>query len=111
MSRFSNRRLLKNNLEEYEEFFEDRNVKQITHFGTGVLKYPSVGQVSTLQSVQKVWTVGDRYYKVAAEYYGNPRLWWVIAHYNKKPTEADVRVGDIIYIPLPLERIMSYIVG
>ena len=58
MSRFSNRRLLKNDLEEYEEFFEERNVKQITHFGTGVLNYPSVGQVLTLQSVQKVWTTG-----------------------------------------------------
>tara|TARA_Y100000310_G_scaffold322106_1_gene380695 strand:+ start:1553 stop:1888 length:336 start_codon:yes stop_codon:yes gene_type:complete len=109
MSRFSNRRLLKNDLEEYEEFFEDRDVKQIVHFGTGVLKYPSVAQVRTLQSVQKVWSVGDRYYKLAAEYYGNPRLWWVIAHYNKKPTESNVSVGDIIYIPLPLEKIMSYI--
>ena len=111
MSRFSNRRLLKNDLEEYEEFFEDRNVTQITHFGTGVLKYPSAAQVRRLQSVQKVWPTGDRYYKLAAQYYGNPRLWWVIAHYNKKPTEADVRVGDLIYIPLPLERVMAYITG
>jgi nucleoid-associated protein YgaU len=109
MSRYSSRRLLKNNLEEYEEFFDDRGVKQITHFGTGVLKYPSVAQVRRLQNVQHIWKTGDRYYKLAAEHYGNPRLWWVIAHYNKKPTESDVRIGDILYIPIPLERVLSYI--
>jgi len=109
MSRYSSRRVLKNDLEEYEEFFDERDVKQITHFGTGVLKYPSVAQISTLQSVQRIWKTGDRYYKLAAEYYGNPRLWWVIAHYNKKPTEANVKIGDIIYIPLPIEKILSYI--
>ena len=109
MSRYSNRRLLKNDLEEYEEFLDERGVKQITHFGTGMLKYPTVSQISRLQSVQHVWKTGDRYYKLAAEYYGNPRLWWVIAHYNKKPTEADAKTGDIIYIPLPLEKILSYI--
>jgi|TARA_A100000172_G_scaffold79866_1_gene67943 nucleoid-associated protein YgaU len=109
MSRYSSRRLLKNNLEEYEEFFDDRGVKQITHFGTGVLKYPTVAQVSTLQNVEHIWKVGDRYYKLAAKHYGNPRLWWVIAHYNKKPTEADVQLGGLIYVPLPLERVLSYI--
>jgi len=109
MSRFSGRRLLRNNLEEYDEFFEDRNVKQITHFGTGALKYPTVGQIASLQSVERIWKVGDRYYKLAAEYYGNPRLWWVIAQYNQRPTEADVKVGDLIFIPLPLEKIMAYV--
>ena len=111
MSRFSGRRLLRNELEEYSEFFKERNIKGITHFGTAVLKYPTVGQVMTLTSVQHVWTSGDRYYKLAAHHYGNPKFWWVIAHYNKKPTEANVRPGDMIYIPLPLEKIMSYITG
>jgi len=111
MSRFGNRRLLQNDLEEYSEFFRDRDVKQITHFGTGVLRYPSIAHITTLQSIKRVWAVGDRYYKLAAEYYGNPRLWWVIAQYNMMPTEADVRMGDIIYIPLPLEKVMSYMVG
>ena len=109
MSRYSSRRLLKNDLEEYEEFLDERGVKQITHFGTGVLKYPTVSQISRLQNVQHVWKTGDRYYKLAAEHYGSPRLWWVIAHYNKKPTESDANLGDIIYIPLPLEKILSYI--
>jgi len=28
---------------------------------------------------------------------------------NKKPTEADLTPGDIIYIPTPLEKILNYI--
>lgn len=109
MSRYSNRRLLKNNLEEYEAFLDDRDVKQITHFGTGVLKYPSAKQISQLQTIRHVWKVGDRYYKLAAKHYGNPRLWWVIAHFNKKPTEASVEIGAVVYVPLPLEKVMQYI--
>ena len=109
MSRYSNRRLLKNSLDEYESILDERGVKQITHFGTGVLKYPTADQVAQLQSVQHVWKVGDRYYKLASQYYGNPRLWWVIAHYNKKPTEADLEIGAVVYVPLPLEKILSYI--
>ena len=110
MSRFRRRRLLRNDLDEYAEFFRDRGVTQITHFAAGPLRYPSIAQMATLQSVRRVWSVGDRYYKLAGEYYGNPRLWWVIAQYNMKPTEANVKVGDIVYIPLPLEKAMSYMV-
>jgi hypothetical protein len=28
--------------------------------------------------------------------------------FNQKPTEADLSVGDLIYIPLPLQDILRY---
>ena len=102
MSRFGNRRLLQNDLEEYSEFFRDRDVKQITHFGTGVLRYPSVAQITTLQSIKRVWAVGDRYYKLAHKYYGDSRYWWVIAWFNKKPTDQHLKTGDLVKVPVPL---------
>jgi len=46
-----------------------------------------------------IWKVGDRFSKLAAEEYGDPTLWWVIAYINKKPTEGHVKPGDQIIIP------------
>ena len=108
-SRYDNRRLIKNDLEEYENFFEERDINYIVQYNTKSLRYPTVNQISSLTRVQHVWKVGDRYYKLASQFYGNPRYWWIIAHYNKKPTEADLTVGDIIYIPTPLEKILNYV--
>ena len=61
--------------------------------------------LENLQSVQHIWKTGDRYYKLAAKYYGEPTYWWVIALYNKAPTEAHLQLGDVIDIPVPLETI------
>ena len=98
-------------MEPYEPLFEKRGVKFIRQYGTGILSYPSAGQIARLQNLRVIWKTGDRYYKLAAEYYGDAGYWWVIAHFNQKPTEAHVSVGDLIYIPLPLEKILTYIVG
>ena len=34
-------------------------------------------------------------------------MWWVIAMFNKSPTDAFIKKGDIIYIPQPLDRVIS----
>ena len=68
---------------------------------------PTKEQVKKLTIVQHVWSVGDRYSKLAAKHYGDPKLWWVIAKYNMKPTDAHVSLGDNVYIPLPLSEIIK----
>ena len=108
-TRYDDRRILKNNLEAYTRVFEERNVNFIRQYNTAHFRYPTSAQIQKLKRIEHVWAVGDRYYKLAAQYYGNPGYWWVIAHYNKKPTDASVSGGDLIFIPLPLERILSYI--
>ena len=54
-----------------------------------------------------VWKYGDRLYNMAAQYYGDVRYWWVIAWWNSYPTEADLRPGMAITIPLDLESALS----
>ena len=61
-----------------------------------------------LTSTSHTWKLGDRYYKLAYEHYGDPEVWWVIAMYNKKPTEAFVNVGDRIYIPKPIDIVIQH---
>ena len=56
-----------------------------------------------------IWNTGDRFSKLAAEHYGDPTLWWVIAYFNKKPTDGHVKVGDQILIPEDISLVMPLV--
>ena len=107
--RYLERRLIRNDFDTYEGLREDRGVKSIRHFRTPVLKHPTVAQIRRLSRLTHIWKTGDRYYKLAYEYYGSSRYWWIIAWYNKKPTESHIKLGQTIYIPQPLEDVMRYL--
>ena len=51
---------------------------------------------------------GERLDSLAHKSYGDASLWWVIAQFNQLPTEGHVKLGNILYVPLPLERILQY---
>ena len=42
------------------------------------------------------WTAGDRYWKLAEQYYGHRNYWYIIARFNNKPTEAHIDIGEEI---------------
>ena len=50
----------------------------------------------------------DRLDHLAERFLGNATYWWVIAWYNEAPTESHLQIGDLIYIPLPLERVLKH---
>jgi nucleoid-associated protein YgaU len=108
-TRYDDRRILKNDSEEYSGVFKEKKVKYIRQYDTAHFRYPTTAEIQSLNRLIHIWSTGDRYYKLAGQHYGNPGYWWVIAHYNKRPTEADVQLGDMIYVPLPLEKILSYV--
>tara|TARA_R100001082_G_scaffold110731_1_gene91524 strand:+ start:69 stop:407 length:339 start_codon:yes stop_codon:yes gene_type:complete len=107
-SRYAGTKKFINNSQVYEYIFEDRGVKQIQQYGTRHLRYPTKSQVSQLDIVAHRWHYGDMYYKLAFENYGDSSLWWVVAFFNQRPTEAHVRFGSIIYIPHPIERVLGF---
>ena len=104
--RYDNRRILRNRDEIYKKFLVRRGITSIRQWSTGKLNYPTVDDLRNISRNQHIWTAGDRYYKLAIQYYGNAQYWWVIALFNQKPTEADVKAGDVVNIPLPLEAIL-----
>ena len=53
------------------------------------------------------WKSTDRFYKLSEEYYGDSVYWWIIALFNNTPLESDVKVGQNILIPTPLERVIE----
>jgi len=106
-SRYSKREIKINFNEKYSQFLRKRNVNFISQYTTPNQKYPELEDVYNLTRITYVWKLGDRFYKLAAEHYGDPALWWIIAWYNNMPTEAHVKVGWVITIPHPIEEILQ----
>tara|TARA_Y100000034_G_scaffold92735_1_gene112111 strand:+ start:61 stop:399 length:339 start_codon:yes stop_codon:yes gene_type:complete len=105
--RYSNYRILNNSSEYYAPLRKSRGLKNIRHYETPVMQNPSVGARSGLSTTTHIWKYGDRLYKLADEYYNNVSYWWVIAWYNSVPTEAQLRTGNVIRIPLNLEAALK----
>jgi len=108
-SRYDNRLPKTLTNEKYREAFEKRGVSFIDIYPTPILNFPTPEQISTLVIERHIWTDGDRLWKLAAKFYNNPKLWWVLAWMNKKPTEAHFSIGEIVYIPTPLEKVLEYL--
>jgi len=105
-SRYSNRRIGINDLPQYKFILKDRNVSFIRQYFTGNLHHPTPDQLLELDLVGHIWSLGDRYFKLAYKHYGDSTLWWVIAWFNQMPTDSDVKIGDLVYIPTPLDTIL-----
>ena len=98
MSRYRKKRIVLNDQELYYNIFKARGVKYIRQYTTPTLHHPTAVQRSKLKRINHVWKLGDHFYKLAHQYYGDSKLWWVIAWYNQTPTEAHVVNGQNIKI-------------
>jgi nucleoid-associated protein YgaU len=113
MSRFNNRpkakltRTVGDRM--YENYLRKRGLKFADIYRTPILRHPTKREIPELQIVGHTWKIGDRYFKLAHKYYGDSKLWWVIAWYNRAPTESHLEIGDRISIPLPLDRILAFL--
>jgi uncharacterized membrane protein YfhO len=94
---------------DYKKVFKKRfdNTDSIEQYGTQKLDYPEFFDVFSFNYKTHIWGLGDRYYKLAHFYYGDSQYWWVIAWFNKKPTEQHVKLGDTIKVPLPLQSVLT----
>ena len=108
MPRHGTESTIENDEELYEEFFEARGVNKILHYKTPVWPPLTAGVRTKLAPIRHNWTLGDSYWKLANRYYGDPKLWWAIAWYNEKPTEAHIKLGQLILVPIPIEKVVSY---
>jgi len=106
MSRYKNRLKVPNALPLYKEARKERGIPfALTQYLTRRTRKPTVEEIATIVSIGHIWTTGDRLYKLAEKHYHDPTLWWVIAWYNDRPTEGHFKVGDVIQIPTPIERV------
>ena len=111
MSRYNQTKVLTNSSDYYAPLRKSRDLKAVNQFETPILKNPGPTERSRLQKTTHVWKYGDRFYKLAYQYYGNEKFWWVIAWYNSIPTEATLPIGTQLYIPLNLEEALKVLQG
>ena len=107
MSRYDARTKATNTNELYEKLFEDRGIKKLVQYRTPILRFPTDEELKTIKRVKYTWRIGDMFWRLADKYYSDPTLWWVIAQFNKRPTEANMEIGDEIEIPLELSKILG----
>lgn len=108
-SRYESRDKFKNKLEQFRDLFDKRNVSFINHYTTPVFNYTNDNNINKVQIYSHTWKAGDRLYKLAYEHYNDSTLWWIIAWFNKKPTESHFEIGEEIYIPKPLNEVIKII--
>ena len=111
MSRYRKTRKVLNAEDIYvnNEIMENRGVKKVIQYKTHKFKKITKEQWESVRFDRHYWTNGDRYWKLANKYYGDPSMWWVIARWNFKPTESHLNEGDEIRIPLDLKRVLELI--
>ena len=106
-NRYENRRQVLNDLERYKTLFQNRGVNYINMYKTPVLKHLTEEEISGLSIISHRWTSRDNFYKLAHHHYGDSAMWWVIAWFNQKPTDSHPTLGETIFIPTPLDEILS----
>ena len=107
--RYLSRPTYQNRAKAYKDILEKKGLKRIVQYATPRMKHLTPSQIAKLNRLTHVWRVGDRYYKLAHKHYGDPKYWWVIAWYNRKPTESHVALAEVIYIPTPLEDVLRFL--
>tara|TARA_B100000029_G_scaffold499477_1_gene569951 strand:- start:447 stop:815 length:369 start_codon:yes stop_codon:yes gene_type:complete len=120
ISRYKETGVIFNNDPDFKQAFKERfgrkglnelqRKKAIKHLETLELNYPNFDQMLNLGKEEYLWGPGDRFYKLADRFYGDARYWWIIAYFNKKPTDHHVKPGELILIPTPLADILQIIV-
>ena len=94
----------------HKELRKRRGVERVAYYSSPAFSKISK-ELSNPDNLEfHIWGIADKFYKIAAEHYGDPRLWWVIAFFNKKPTDAHAKIGDVIYVPKYWEPIFDAIV-
>jgi len=108
ISRYDGTKIFSNEEEKYKYVLRSKNRKAIFHYQTPQIKNLSQEDYTKIKTLSHIWKLGDRLHKLAHTYYNDNTLWWLIAWFNQKPTDAHLELGDPVFIPIPLEDALYY---
>jgi nucleoid-associated protein YgaU len=107
MSRYLKRLKATNDSDQYYHVFQDRGVTQIEQYRTPEFLVYEQDVLDSVEFQKHEWKMGDTYWRLSSQYYGTPKHWWVIASFNRKPTESHISVGETIKIPFSLSEALQ----
>lgn len=107
ISRYRGNGLVINEDSQYKELFRARGIDQVILFSFRKFKKLRYKDLTGVTLENYRWKSTDRFYKLSEQYYGDLVYWWIIASFNNTPLETDVKIGQNILIPTPLDRILE----
>ena len=107
-NRYQDTRVYKNKSQIYEKKIEERGLTSLTHHGKFKINSISLKEIGKINKIGHPWSASDKLYKLAHTYYGDSSYWWVIAWFNKKPMDSFYKIGEIVYLPGPLEEALYF---
>lgn len=108
ISRYKKENIIKNNDEDYKKVFKSR-FGTLGLIQTGVASFREITdqELLTIDYANETWGLGKRLYKLSYKYYGSPQYWWIIALFNNIGSESEIQFGDVIKVPVPLDRMLT----
>tara|TARA_R100001079_G_C4424294_1_gene141185 strand:+ start:589 stop:939 length:351 start_codon:yes stop_codon:yes gene_type:complete len=112
IERYSNRGIVNvSKRDMFKQVKQLRKLDSINLIATAKINNISQTDLEDLDYDAYIWGRGDRFYKLAFEFYGTPEYWWVIALFNNAPTEQHVDLGEEIFIPRDPELVAALLGG
>jgi len=84
------------------------NRREAVQYVSPHIGYPEGEDFDMIYTRKHVWRHHDRFFKLAANFYGDPSLWWFIPWFNQKPLESDYKPGDVVEIPFPVDELYRF---
>jgi len=109
MSRYKQRVIAINENLQYLNLFDERGVTSIEQYKTIEKEVFEQEVYDSIPVIKYAWKFGDMYWRLSDRIYGDPQYWWVIASFNKRPTESHNKVGDILRIPIELSDALQVV--
>jgi hypothetical protein len=108
ISRYKKINIVKNNDADYKKVFNTRfGTNGLVQTTTTTFRTPTEDELLNISYITATWSLGQRLYKLAYQYYGDASYWWLIALYNNISTEAELQFGQTIKVPVPLDTVLN----
>lgn len=108
-SRYNKEKVFQNSSEAYSEMLNKKKLGTINTVFQKKMNNFSSDIASKLTLEPHIWAVTDKIYNVSNKFYGSPDFWWLILWANNKMSVFEIEIGEIIYIPLSLEKTISLV--
>tara|TARA_R100000030_G_scaffold55246_1_gene41600 strand:+ start:124 stop:471 length:348 start_codon:yes stop_codon:yes gene_type:complete len=105
--RYQFRNEIQNNSKFYANKLKSLGIKSITQYVTPRFRSLTEEERGAINTETVYWKINTKFYKLAHEYYGDSKLWWVIAFFNNMPTDSHAKLGDVIFIPLNWQAVYN----
>jgi len=106
--RNDNRKYFRNASSNYNNLFQERNIKFIDQYTTlDISKLKDIGTEFNflIHKVAPFETIHD----ISIKYYESPQYGWLICYTNKIGSELEINIGKILKIYYPLQSILQLV--